>query len=264
MAPGRSRTSVSRFEARAPKPADLVCLSSGRGILSPRFGTSGGGMSMRKARTFLVGAVALLATIAAAGASAGQYGTSGLTLASSPSPFAGGPGTNYVNSEVEPWVDVNPTNPDNIIGVYQQDRWNNGGAHGLVAAVSHDGGQTWTHSWAHFSTCSGGTAANGGDFDRASDPWVTFAPNGNAYFMSLSASADLRTSAMLVAKSTDGGDSWSEPTTLIRETSDFNFNDKKPDRGPPGRDARGRLLPRERIMGSAVREPVPRGGHHLD
>jgi hypothetical protein len=187
-------------------------------------------MRMRKARTLLVGAVALLAVIAAAGASAGPYATAGLTLASSASPFAGctigGPGTNVVNSEVEPWVDVNPTDPDNIIGVYQQDRWNNGGAHGLVAAVSHDGGQTWTHSWAHFSTCSGGTPANGGDFDRASDPWVTFAPNGHAYFMSLSASADLRTSAMLVAKSTDGGDTWSEPTTLIRETSDFNFNDK--------------------------------------
>src|SRR6266498_2185985 len=132
MAPGRSRTSVSRFEARAPKPADLVCLSSGRGILSPRFGTSGGGMSMRKARTFLVGAVALLATIAAAGASAGQYGTSGLTLASSPSPFAGctvgGPGTNYVNSEVEPWVDVNPTNPDNTTAVYKYDLSNHGAA----------------------------------------------------------------------------------------------------------------------------------------
>jgi hypothetical protein len=101
---------------------------------------------------------------------------------------------------------VSGIDPTNVVGVYQQDRWSNGGAHGLVDAVSHDGGQTWpVHSWAHFSTCSGGTAANGGDFDRASDPWVTLA-NGHAYFMSLSASTDLRTSAMLVAKSTDGGE----------------------------------------------------------
>jgi hypothetical protein len=124
-------------------------------------------------------------------------------------------------------VAVNPTNAQNIVAVYQQDRWSNGGARGLVTAVSHDGGATWSRTWAHFSFCSGGTPANGGDFDRASDPWVTFAPNGDAYQISLSASADLLTSGILVSKSTDGGDTWSEPVTLIRETSAFNFNDKE-------------------------------------
>ena len=152
--------------------------------------------------------------------------------ASGPSPFAactvGAPGTLFVNSEVEPWVAVNPTNPNNIIAVYQQDRWSNGGSHGLVTAVSFTGGATWSHpAPPHFSTCAGGTPANGGDFDRASDPWVTFAPNGDAYQISLSASADVRTSGILVSKSTDGGLTWSEPVTLIRETSDYNFNDKE-------------------------------------
>jgi hypothetical protein len=150
---------------------------------------------------------------------------------SGPSPFAacevGGPGTVYPNTEVEPWVAVNPTDHNNIIGVYQQDRWSNGGAHGLVAAVSFDGGTSWTQTWAHFSTCSGGTPANGGDYDRASDPWVTFSPNGVAHQISLSVSADQLTSAILVSKSADGGATWSEPTTLIRETSAFNFNDKE-------------------------------------
>jgi hypothetical protein len=56
---------------------------------------------------------------------------------------------------------------------------------------------------------------------------VTFAPNGDAYQISLSVSADQLTSAILVSKSTDGGDTWSEPTTLIRETSAFSFNDKE-------------------------------------
>ena len=111
--------------------------------------------------------------------------------------------------------------------MYQQDRWSNGGARGLVTSVSHNGGKTWSQTWAHFTFCSGGTAANGGDFERASDPWVTFAPNGDAYQISLSASADLLTSAILVSKSSDGGDTWSEPRTLIRETSAFNFNDKE-------------------------------------
>jgi hypothetical protein len=154
-----------------------------------------------------------------------------LTLVSGPSPFAscrvGGADTNYVNAEVEPHVAVNPTNPRNIVGVFQQDRRSIGGAYGLVAAVSHDGGATWAESWAHFSACSGGDAANGGDYDRASDPWVSFAPNGDVYQISLSASADLETTAILVSKSTNGGDTWSEPMTLIRDTSANHFNDKE-------------------------------------
>src|SRR2546423_10836283 len=142
---------------------------------------------------------------------------SGPTDVSGLSPFAsctvGGPGTNFADSEVEPFVSVNPANPSNIVGVFQQDRWSNGGAHGLVASTSHDGGATWTESWAHFSTCSGGTAANGGDYGRASDPWVSFAPNGDVYQISLSASADLTVSAVLVSKSGGGGDTRSEPAT---------------------------------------------------
>src|SRR5207244_12250830 len=175
---------------------------------------------------------AALAALAFAGlalAASGPVDVSGL------SPFAGctvgGPGTNFVNSEVEPFVAVNPVNPSNIVGVFQQDRWSNGGAHGLVTSTSHDGGKTWTESWAHFSTCSGGTAANGGNYDRASDPWVTFAPNGDVYQISLSASADLTVSAVLVSKSVDSGDTWSEPTTLARNVSGFTegpgFNDKE-------------------------------------
>src|SRR5438105_5414537 len=174
-------------------------------------------------------ALALFAFAGLALAASGPVDVSGL------SPFAactvGGPGTNYPNSEVEPFVAVNPANPSNIVGVFQQDRWSNGGAHGLVASTSHDGGKTWSESFAHFSNCSGGTAANGGDYGRASDPWVTFAANGDAYQISLSASADLTVSAVLVSKSTDGGDTWSEPTTLARNVSGFTegpgFNDKE-------------------------------------
>jgi hypothetical protein len=179
-------------------------------------------------------AIAATAAVMAAGASATPFVAGPLQLASAPSPFAtctigsGGPdSTNYPNTEVEPWVAVNPANPNNIIGVYQQDRWNDGGAHGLVAAVSHDGGATWTDSWAHFSLCSGGNVANGGDYDRASDPWVTFAPNGDAYQIAISFNVADFTNGVLVSKSTNGGTTWSEPTTLLRDTSPFNFNDKE-------------------------------------
>src|SRR5262249_37730472 len=68
----------------------------------------------------------------------------------------GNPGTNFANAEVEPQVSVNPANPKNIIGVWQQDRWNNGGAQGLVAGFSSNGGSTWRESTLPFSGCAAG------------------------------------------------------------------------------------------------------------
>jgi hypothetical protein len=134
----------------------------------------------------LLALTAVMALAVAGPTSAGPLVPSPLQNISIPSPFAGCDvsgqgGTNYVNSEVEPWVAVNPTDASNIIAVWQQDRWSNGGARGLLTAASHDGGGTWAYSFAHFSSCSGGTPANGGNYERASDPWVTFSPNGDAY-----------------------------------------------------------------------------------
>lgn len=156
-----------------------------------------------------------------------------LVLVSGPSPFTpgcnGAPqnGTNFPNAEVEPWVAVNPANPGNIIGVWQQDRWSDGGSNGLIAGVSHDGGATWTPSMAHFSRCSGGNVSNGGNYERASDPWVTFSPNGNAYQIALSVNNSDMANAVLVSRSIDGGSTWSEPITLIRDTEPRFFNDKE-------------------------------------
>jgi hypothetical protein len=58
--------------------------------------------------------------------------------ASAPTPFAADcngvaqEGTLYPNSEVEPFVAVNPRYPLNLIGVWQQDRWSNGGTIGIT------------------------------------------------------------------------------------------------------------------------------------
>ena len=154
-----------------------------------------------------------------------------LTLVSGPSPFAactiGGPGTINVNAEVEPFLAVDPTDASHMIGVFQQDRWDNGGAHGLVAAFTHDGGGTWGETSAHFSLCSGGTVANGGDFERASDPWVTFAPNGDAYQIALTLNGSDFATGVLVSKQAHGTDTWSEPVTLARDTSPFLSHDKE-------------------------------------
>jgi hypothetical protein len=198
---------------------------------------------MRLSRGRIFVAVAGLVLAFAGAVSAGPFSVGPLVLASGASPFAPGceggnqSGTNYQNTEVEPWVDVNPANPANIIGVYQQDRWSTGGAHGLVAAVSHDGGATWTHTWAHLSLCAGGNAANGGDFERSSDPWVSFAPNGDAYQISISFNDSNGVNGVLVSKSTNGGDTWSEPITLARDdalVAPFFFHDKESITADPG------------------------------
>jgi hypothetical protein len=192
-------------------------------------------MSRHIPRTAVVAALALMADLPAAPASAGPYiSTSVYQSSGTPSPPANGDSPfagcdisalyrssteiNYVNSEVSPWVAVNPADPSNIIGVYVQDWWSRNGGRGDVAAVSHDGGQTWSASWPHFTICSGGTPANGGDYQRGWLSRVAFSPSGDAYFIAWTISPvgdpATRTSAILVSKSTDGGDHWGEPTTL--------------------------------------------------
>jgi hypothetical protein len=145
--------------------------------------------------------------------------------ASGPTPFGPGcngapqSGTLYTNAAVEPFVAVNPRNQDHIIGVWQQDRWSNGGAQGLLTGVSRDGGRTWTRTQAHFSRCAGGNKPNRGDYERASDPWVTFGPDAMAYQISLSFDDSDGNQAILASRSSDGGTNWSEPAVLARDTS---------------------------------------------
>src|SRR5450759_3699921 len=159
-------------------------------------------------------------------------------LVSTASTFTGGcggvpdSGTLYTNDEVEPYVAINPANPNNLIGTWQQDRWSNGGSQGIAVGFSMDGGATWTTRALPVSRCGGGNATNGGDYERASDPWVTISPDGTAYQLSLALSGTIFTilqpgsrSAMLVSRSADGGRSWGATTTLIQDR-ELAFNDK--------------------------------------
>ncbi|MGB0134849.1 sialidase family protein, partial [Dokdonella sp.] len=156
--------------------------------------------------------------------------------ASSDSPFTANcegvaiGGNVYANAEVEPHFAVDPGDPQRFFGAWQQDRWSSGGARGLVVAVSSDGGQTWARSTPAFSRCAGGTATNGGDYERSSDPWVTVSPDGTAYAIAIAFNGAALSSgsdtSVLVSRSTDSGSSWSAPTTLVRESSDV-FHDKQ-------------------------------------
>jgi hypothetical protein len=170
--------------------------------------------------------VALLAVLAIGPLSL-VYAASLVTV-SGPSPYAsctiGGPGTNSVNAEVEPWVSANPTNSANIVGVWQQDRWSNGGAHGLVAGSSSDGGKTWSETTLPFSAC-----ANGLGYERASDPWVSFGPDGTAYTVSISFNQSNNNNAVAAAVSKDGGLTWKNLSVIIADNApNFQFfNDKE-------------------------------------
>jgi hypothetical protein len=191
-----------------------------------------------------LGAAMVAAATVAASASAAPLTVTPPTLISTPSPFSPGcggptegnvPGANfnYRDAEVEPWEAVSPTNPNDLAGFWQQDRWSNGGSHGLVAAVSHNGGMNFAYSTPHFSNCAGGTPANHGNFGRSSDPWVSWAPNGDLWSISLSFDQTTTRNAVLAARMAHGTATWSRPFVLKFDTSKTgvpqgtNFNDKE-------------------------------------
>jgi hypothetical protein len=152
-----------------------------------------------------------------------------LVRVSGRTPFAadcggGQQGTNYGSVEVEPSVAVDPTDAAHLVGTWQQDRWSNGGSHGIGTAVTFDGGATWATHTPRIGRCAGGVA--GGDYQRASDPWVTFAADGTAFLSVLAFDATTPRNAMLASRSTDGGASWSDPAVLIADDDPDVFNDK--------------------------------------
>lgn len=164
----------------------------------------------------------------------------------STAPFSG---TVSLNAEVEPWLAINPLNPRNLIGVWQQDRWSNGGASGLVTAASLDAGLSWSLTSVPFSQCSGG------DYERATDPWVSFSPNGTAYQIGYSFNQSNATQAMLVSRSVDGGFTWSHPATLLRDTAPGIADDKESITADPN-DARFAYAVWDRLTGLNSANPA--------
>lgn len=183
----------------------------------------------------VIASAAVTAAALAPAAHAVPFAATAPTPTSGASPFAGcvtpagpGGGVTYPGSEVEPYVDVNPVDPDNFIGFYQQDRWSNGAAKSNVASFTRDGGATWTQVVVPVGTiCSGS-----GDFERATDPWVSFGPTGWAHAMSLVTDSDPVASGgfgdngMTYNRSKDGGQTWEAAIYLKVDTDPRFLNDK--------------------------------------
>lgn len=194
-------------------------------------------------RSALIAGISAITVVATWAAVAGPAATVGPEVQiSGTSPFPAGcgtnpgapAGTNTPDSEVEPWVDVNPVDANNIVAFWQQDRWSNGGARSLVAGVSFDGGLTWTNSIVPGITDCSGPAPGGTDlgFDRATDPWLSFSPDGTLHQISLVLNVDpaagsFGANALAVSKSEDGGLSWSDPIVIIEDDEPNVLNDKQ-------------------------------------
>lgn len=134
-----------------------------------------------------------------------------------------GGGQPLIDSEVEPSAAVNPTNPLNIVVVWQQDRYRSSASRGHVLGVTFDGGKVWQQVVVPGLTeCSGGAR-----FNLATDPWLSFgAPTAGSSesILYLSSYVTRRNHAtgvpeeftMVVSTSRDGGRTWSQPVDIAQ------------------------------------------------
>jgi hypothetical protein len=126
-----------------------------------------------------------------------------LVLISHPDPLANYPGVLGTDVQAEPYVAVNPTNPNNIAAIWM-DQFPNGNA----VSVTLDGGATWRNV-----LIPGFTPLTGGTTGTAADPWLSFDPNGNLYSSGYGG-LPKGNALFLVNRSTDGGLSWSTPIRI--------------------------------------------------
>jgi hypothetical protein len=144
-------------------------------------------------------------TALALGATVVATAVSAPALVSGPSPFAGcASAPSFEGAEVEPSLAADPKHRSRLVAVYQQDRYHGGGARGIVAAASVDGGATWRKSVLPVSACAGAGARQA---PFASDPWVSVGPDGRVYASTLSDVVAMTTSA-------NWGRTWSTPVLL--------------------------------------------------
>jgi len=124
-------------------------------------------------------------------------------------------------TEAEPSFALHPANERIQLAGYQENRFADGGARALTAARSQDGGRTWSEQLVPALT-----QASGGPWERASDPWVAYGPDGTAYYASIAFFESDPRNAVLVSVSADGGQSWDPPAT-VHAVANGDFDDKE-------------------------------------
>src|SRR4051812_22835183 len=142
------------------------------------------------------------------------------------------PEADYVqpDTQIEPSIAVNPSNPLNAVAAYQEGRIDSGGDATNGFATTFDGGATWIHGELPGLTNYGrGTSLDqNGFFDRGSDAVVAFGPNNTVYANSLifdSMSENGLRSAIAINVSYNGGRTWSPPV-IFQDDDIGGLNDK--------------------------------------
>jgi BNR/Asp-box repeat protein len=123
------------------------------------------------------------------------------------------------DTQIEPDIAVSPVDPNVVVATFQQGRFPDGGSVDPGFATSTDGGRTWSTG-----NLPGLTTSVGGRFDRASDPAVTFGPDGAAYITTLPFDAADCFNGIFVSRSDDGGLTWNDP--VLAQADCASFDDK--------------------------------------
>jgi len=124
---------------------------------------------------------------------------------------AGEPGT-----EAEPWLAMDPEDPNRLLALYQEDRFPSiGGARALTFALTTDGGRHWREG-----LLPNLTTASGGSLDRASDPWAAFGTGHAVYCSGLAFDEADSRGGIYVSISKDGGETWADPVQVHAQSAD--------------------------------------------
>jgi len=134
-------------------------------------------------------------------------------VTSEPSPLAScsndsQPGKNYVSGEEEPQLAVfGQGATQKMIGTWHQDRWSNGGAHGVGFAVATGG--TWQAQSVFPSTvCTTSASDPLHKYQRSSDPWQSIGPDGVAYASVLSFNSTDNENAVVAGAMDRSSNTW--------------------------------------------------------
>jgi hypothetical protein len=137
-------------------------------------------------------------------------------------------------------IAVNPKNDKNIVAAANDYGTPNGDAW-VGYYTTHDGGKTWNRtllpgyrasSLPVAAPCANGQLPGQGlcGFDLAGDPVLATDKEGNFYLAGIAAKrqpAFAQQSSMFVAKSTDGGETFSQISVIVRAISKVSFHDKE-------------------------------------
>ena len=130
---------------------------------------------------------------------------------------------NGLRAQAEPHIARSPVNPNLLFGVFQEGRFSDGGAVDCGFAMSVDGGTSWSRA-----LVPNLTLVSGGPYYRATDPVAAVDPNGVLYVNTL-VSTDpngFNTGAIVLSRSTDGGNSFGTPSVIYQPPIRGPFPDK--------------------------------------